>query len=190
MQGLLRSPACAGHALCRERAALQHLTPFACAGSGRSPTLGGCTHLFIFALQDRRVTPYAELLGISQLGRKPACRFCGGDSRLVGRRRQRVCGWEGVFPNTASATTSFVLQSGCFCNREKYHHGFPPPPSKKSTRQPRKEVASTVTTDDTRSGTHPTNSLSKCSANPTREHCQHLRDAQPPLREGLLLRPC
>lgn len=49
VQGHLRSPACAGHALCQECVALQHLHAIASAGSGCSLALGGCTHLFIFA---------------------------------------------------------------------------------------------------------------------------------------------
>lgn len=126
--GHLHSPECAGHALCREHAALQHLCAAASAGCGPGwmhtpihPSL--CTaqtsHAVGRAAQRSAVTEKA-CVPLSWRG-------------LPFRRQtaQRVCGWEGVFPNTASATTSFVLHSGCFCSTENYHHSFPSPPREK-----------------------------------------------------------
>lgn len=102
---------------------------------------------------------------------------------------------EGLWVGRCLSKHSLSHHQLCLAVRVFLQHGnlspcLPPPSPKKSTRQLRKQVASTVTTDATRSGTRPTSSLSKCSANPTHEHHQHLRDAQPPLREGLLIRPC
>lgn len=108
------------HALCRERTALQHPHTIISVGSSLSLVLGGCRYLFVFGY--RTDMSHRMLLSVLQLWRKSVCWFGGGDSHLVGRRCQRVCGWEGVFPNTASTTTSFVLQLGCLCNMENYHH--------------------------------------------------------------------
>lgn len=117
------------HDLCSECTAPQHLHTMVSAGSGRSLVPGGCTYLFIFGY--RTDMSHRMLLSILQLRRKPVCWFGGGDSHLVGRQYQRVCGWEGVFPNTASATTGFVLQLGCLCNMENYHYVSLHPPRNK-----------------------------------------------------------
>lgn len=104
---LLSPPRRAGHAPCRERPALQH--PL--RGAAR-PSVRAAGHTDFVT----RRSAAAERACVPGWRGETPVRKADGSRGFVGGK---------VSPNTASAATSSVLQSGCFCNMENYHHGSP-----------------------------------------------------------------
>lgn len=114
---LLFLPRRAGHAPCRERPALQRPLRGAAPGGAHPSVLGAgqtdgprCAERGCSAFDSCGASLRAGFAAGTPVWEADGSRgFVGGN----------------VSPNTASATTSLVLQSGRFCNMVNYHHGSP-----------------------------------------------------------------